>query len=69
MRSNDTKAREECLANHAGFYDLTGKRARRNDSGPNPFVVRGELARYLDNAWAGLAKQEQEQRPAKQAAL
>lgn len=49
------------LANHAGFYDLAGKRARLSDKGPNPFVARGELARYLDKAWASLEKQRQEQ--------
>ncbi len=55
------------LANHAGFYDLTGKRARLNDGGANPFVMRGELARHLDKMWDGLVKQEQEQQSAKHA--
>jgi len=49
------------LANHAGFYDLAGKRTRRNDRGSNPFVVRGELSRFLDEAWASLEKQRQQQ--------
>lgn len=51
------------LGNHGGFFDLTGKLARKKEGGgPNPFVNRGEFTAYLDKAWAALEKQEQTQR-------
>jgi metallo-beta-lactamase class B len=52
------------LGNHAGFYDLTGKRGKQKEGAPNPFIQRGELARYLDGAWKNLQRQEQEERAA-----
>jgi metallo-beta-lactamase class B len=52
------------LSNHAGFYDLAGKRAKQKEGAPNPFIQRGELVQYLDRAWKDLQKQEQEERAA-----
>ncbi|HKR63307.1 MAG TPA: subclass B3 metallo-beta-lactamase [Thermoanaerobaculia bacterium] len=50
------------LSNHAGFYDLMEKLAKKKEGGANPFIVRGELAKYLDNAWSELAAEEKKQR-------
>ncbi|HEX2060851.1 MAG TPA: subclass B3 metallo-beta-lactamase [Thermoanaerobaculia bacterium] len=45
------------LANHADFFDLAGKRAKKK-----PFVNRGEFARHLDKAWKTLEAAEAKQR-------
>jgi metallo-beta-lactamase class B len=50
------------LGNHAGFYQLAEKLAAKKAGGPNPFIVRGEFAKYLDGAWKELEAEEARQR-------
>lgn len=45
------------LSNHASFFDLTAKRAKKK-----PFVNRGEFTRFLDEAWKDLEAAEKKQR-------
>jgi metallo-beta-lactamase class B len=49
------------LAPHAEFYDLAGKRARLGKTGPNPFVVPGELQKLVAGMEAGFVKALAEQ--------
>lgn len=37
------------LANHGSFFDLTGKRARLREGGPNPFIGGDELGPLLEH--------------------
>jgi metallo-beta-lactamase class B len=50
------------LGNHAGFFQLAGKLAKKKEGGRNPFIVRGEFSKYLDRARKELEAEEARQR-------
>lgn len=45
------------LANHGGFFGLKKKLERKKAGEPNPFIARGEFARYLERARSALEEQ------------
>jgi metallo-beta-lactamase class B len=50
------------LGNHAGFFDLSTKLTKAREGGANPFIVKGEFAKYLEEAWTALESAEAKQR-------